>query len=329
MKNIILVTSGEPAGIGPNICLDLAYRQFLPDNNIIIVLADIKVLQARATLLGLYNIEFISVSQDEFQQHCNQPNQLLVLDISAANPYATSKIDIQNTPYVLNLLDTAINLCKANISNTIITAPLSKESINQYGIKFSGHTEYFAHAFNIPKVVMMLRNPELNVALLTTHLPLKDVINHVTPTNLNQTIEVIIKSFSQLLNNHNPKIAVCGLNPHAGEGGYLGTEEIEIINPIICKWQENGYNVSGSYPADTVFTYANRFDVILAMYHDQGLPVLKYADFVNGINITLGLPILRVSVDHGTALDIANSRKANSSSLMCAIEFAITTQKNL
>ena len=267
----------------------------------------------------------ICVNKDNLQQYTNQVNQLLILHIPSINPYTIGKIDIQNTPYVLNLLDTAIDMCKANISHTIITGPLSKESINQYCIKFSGHTEYFANAFNIPKVVMMLSNPQLNIALLTTHLPLKDVASQVTTKNLNQTIEVIIKSFAQLLNKHNPKIAICGLNPHAGEGGYLGTEEIEIINPVIQKWQESGYNISGCYPADTVFTYATKFDVILAMYHDQGLPVLKYADFINGINITLGLPILRVSVDHGTALDLANTNKANSGSLICAIKFACSS----
>ena len=328
MKKIILLTSGEPAGIGPDICLDLAYEQFSPEENIIIILADIRVLQIRASQMDLHDIEFIRVDKNNLQQYKNQENQLLILDIPCINHTSICKIDIQNTPYVLQLLDTAINLCKQGISDTIVTAPISKESINQYGIKFSGHTEYFAQAFNVPKVVMMLRNTKLNVALLTTHLPLREVANHITTINLDQTIQIIIQSFTKLLGNNNPKIAVCGLKPHAGEGGYLGMEEIETINPIIKKWQQNGYNVSGSYPADTIFTYADKFDVVLAMYNDQGLPVLKYADFANGINITLGLPILRVSVDHGTALDLAGSGKANSRSLICAIEFAILKQFN-
>ncbi len=326
MKKIILLTSGEPAGIGPDICLDLAYKQFSPEKNIIVILADIRVLRIRAVQMNLHNIEFIRVDKNDMQQYKNQVNQLLVLDIPCVNPSSIGKIDIQNTPYVLQLLDTAIDLCKQGVSETIVTGPINKETINQYGVKFSGHTEYFAQAFNMPKVVMMLRNTKLNVALLTTHLPLREVANHITAVNLDQTIQIIIDSFAKLLGNHNPKIAVCGLNPHAGEGGYLGMEEIEIINPVIKKWQQNGYNVSGSYPADTLFTYADKFDVVLAMYHDQGLPVLKYADFANGINITLGLPVLRVSVDHGTALDLAGSGKANSSSLICAIEFAILKQ---
>ena len=190
-----------------------------------------------------------------------------------------------------------------------------------------GHTEYLAEKFGIPKVIMMLANQYMKVALLTTHLPLKDVALRVTKDNLNQTLKIIIEYFTGKFGIANPKIAVCGLNPHAGDGGYLGLEEIEIINPVINEWQQKGYNVSGSHSADSVFLNAKNYDLILAMYHDQGLPVLKYSGFESGINVTLGLPIIRTSVDHGTAINLAGTGLANSESLMYAIEFAININK--
>ncbi|MFN8769657.1 MAG: 4-hydroxythreonine-4-phosphate dehydrogenase PdxA [Neisseriaceae bacterium] len=325
-RKIILVTSGEPGGIGPDICLDLTNINVSSDY-IIVVIGDVQLLEDRAKILNK-NINIVGF--DNVEDICNyssleyNKSQLLVLNCNCPCKDTLGKLKVENVNYVLNTLDVAIKLCKSGISNTIVTAPLSKEIINMSGAKFMGHTEYFAIAFNCNKVVMMLANNVMKVALLTTHLPLKNIPNYITTDNLSRTIKIIIHSFSNLYGIKNPKIAVCGLNPHAGEGGYLGSEEIEVINPVIKIFQDDGYNVSGSYPADTIFNRASEFDVILAMYHDQGLPVLKYSGFADGVNVTLGLPIIRTSVDHGTALELAGSGKADSASLINAVNFAIT-----
>jgi len=321
-KRLVLVTSGEPGGIGPDICLDVATTTFTLNNHVIIIIGDVTLLEERAKLLNKA-IVIIKVDINKITSYNNQKGQLLVLDIPCPNPNCMGKLDVANAPYVLNILEYAINLCKEHKANIIVTAPVSKEVINQSGVKFPGHTEYFAASFDCKKVVMLLANPYLKVALLTTHLALKDVPFHVTEYNLDQTLEIIIKTFILQYGITSPRIGVCGLNPHAGEGGYLGDEELRIIDPVIKQWQLKGYDVSGSYPADTIFTHTKDFDVILAMYHDQGLPVLKYSGFEDGINITLGLPIIRTSVDHGTALNLAGTGKASSKSLIHAIEYAI------
>ena len=326
-KPLICITTGEPAGVGPEICLDLANHQYNQDYNLLLI-GDINLLQERAISTGkqvtLTEVSYSDLLNPTKLASVRPTNGLQVLHTPCPQINCLGKVEVINAAYVLAILDLAIKICKDGLSNIIVTAPLNKDVINQSGIAFSGHTEYLAEQFNISKVVMMLSNPELSVALLTTHLPLKDVAAQVTPENLNQTIQIITDSFQTNFAIQNPRIAVCGLNPHAGENGYLGTEEITIINPVIQKWQQRGLNIQGSLPADTIFNHATQFDVILAMYHDQGLPVIKYSDFEHGVNTTLGLPIIRTSVDHGTALDIAGKGIATANSLFAAIKFATT-----
>ncbi|MDQ5922282.1 MAG: 4-hydroxythreonine-4-phosphate dehydrogenase [Pseudomonadota bacterium] len=326
LKKTIFVTSGEPAGIGPDICLDIVKHDFFSKypRYTIVVVGDIELLKHRANLLR-YSINLEEITSDDLPASGNA-NTLYVLNVLCKSKVIPGVLNSQNSSYVLATLDKAITLCKEGKSNIVVTAPVNKEVINQSGVNFVGHTEYFAAKLGKNKVVMMLANQMMKVALLTTHLPLKDVAHKVTADNLNQTLKIIIDSFANY-GIPNPKIAVCGLNPHAGEGGYLGDEELTTINPVIQEWQNKGYNVSGSYPSDTVFLQAHQYDVILAMYHDQGLPVLKYSGFATGINVTLGLPIIRTSVDHGTALEIAGTGRADSSSLIHAIEFAINCDK--
>ena len=328
-QRIILVTSGEPSGIGPDICLDIPRHTFVGHK--IVVIGDSTVLAARAKMLQC-NIVIENVTREEittsrFLHNPTKADTLYVLNESCPHGVTPGVLNAANANYVLNTLNTAIELCHANISNCIVTAPISKQVINQSGIVFSGHTEYFAQKFAIDKVVMMLANSKMKVALLTTHIPLKDVYKEVTAENLNQTLKVIMRSLQEY-NVAQPKIAVCGLNPHAGEGGYLGDEELLVINPVIKEWRDKGFAICGSFAADTIFLQVEEYDLILAMYHDQGLPVLKYSGFADGINVTLGLPIIRTSVDHGTALELAGSGRASSSSLIEAIRFAVMAKKN-
>ncbi len=323
-KPIIVITLGEPGGIGADICLDIP----VIDDCILVVIGDIQLLKNRAVLLKksrkFHQIELEHLHNGDINQIANE---MLVLHVACPIVDTIGQLHEENVAYVLTLLDIAVNLCKNGIAKAMVTAPVSKEIINTAGYKFYGHTEYLAEKFARDKVVMMLANPLMKVALLTTHLPLRDVAKEVTSANLRQTLEIIRAAFKEYYKMDNPRIGVCGLNPHAGEGGYLGDEEIKIINPEIKRMQDLGYNVSGAYPGDTIFNQLDDFDVILAMYHDQGLPVLKYADFENGINITLGLPILRVSVDHGTALSIAGTGLASSKSLIYAINQTIALIK--
>ncbi len=316
-KQLIIVTSGDPSGVGPDICLDL-FEYKLPINYHLIVLADINLLIKRAKLLNK-SIPFYQMNDiDDYNQ-----DKLNIYHIDCPNIDCIGNYDYRNASYVLTLLNTAINWCKNDLANIIVTAPISKEVICKAGIQFTGHTEYLRDVFNVPDVVMMLANDKFKIALLTTHIPLKDIPNHITEANLIKTVKIITDTFIYKFKQDNPHIGVCGLNPHAGENGYLGNEELLVINPTINKLRNMGYNISGSYPADTIFLHKNKFDVILAMYHDQGLPVLKYSGFDNGVNITLGLPIVRTSVDHGTAIDIAGTGLASSASLFSAIDLAI------
>lgn len=319
-KPLICITTGEPAGIGPEICLDLVNSPYVDSYNLLLI-GDVHLLSKRAELVGR-DIDFIIISDPD-----NFPvlkcGQLVVFHIDCPNHDCIGRPLAINASYVLNTLNIAIDLCKKGMSKIIVTAPVNKDVLNHGEISFSGHTEYFAEKFGVKKVVMMLANNMLRVALLTTHIPLADVPSQITSENLDSVIRIIHDSFTSNFNQPQPRIAVCGLNPHAGENGHLGVEEINVINPVIKKWQQDGYLVSGCYPADTIFNRAREFDVILAMYHDQGLPVLKYSGFETGVNITLGLPIIRTSVDHGTALDLAGTGKALSASLHSAIEIAI------
>lgn len=319
-KPLICITTGEPAGIGPEICLDLVNSPYVDSYNLLLI-GDVHLLSKRAELVEK-DIDFIIISDpDDFP--VLKCGQLAVFHIDCPNHDCIGRPLAINASYVLSTLNIAIDLCKKGMSKVIVTAPVNKDVLNHGEISFSGHTEYFAEKFGVKKVVMMLANNMLRVALLTTHIPLADVPSQITPENLDSVIRIIHDSFTSNFNQPQPRIAVCGLNPHAGENGHLGMEEINIINPVIKKWQQDGCLVSGCYSADTIFNRAREFDVILAMYHDQGLPVLKYSGFETGVNITLGLSIIRTSVDHGTALDLAGTGKASSASLHSAIEIAI------
>lgn len=323
----ILITSGEPAGIGPEICLDVIklypYQNYTP-----IIVGDSNILIKRAKYLNkLINFKIYTKFEDILSNYSNtkiQHNDLIILEIKCPNIKIINQLNVENAPYVLNILNTAINIAKSNENIGIVTAPIHKGIINKAGINFSGHTEYFAQAFNINKVVMLLANNNLKVALATTHIPLNIVSQNISQNSLTEIIKIIYNNFKVYFNITNPKIAVCGLNPHAGEDGILGKEEIETIIPVINKFKQLNINISGPYPADTIFNRYKEFDIILAMYHDQGLPVIKFSGFFDAINITLGLPILRTSVDHGTAIDLTNKGIANSNSLLNAIKFHVT-----
>ncbi|MEN9480160.1 MAG: 4-hydroxythreonine-4-phosphate dehydrogenase PdxA [Pseudomonadota bacterium] len=317
MLPIIAVTSGEPAGIGPELCLRLAGYAG-PAR--IVVLGDRDLLEARAEQLGL-NINF----RDFRPENMVDRDKLDVLHIPLQAPAKAGELNPANGPYVLALLDRALAGCQAGEFAAMATAPVHKGVINQAGVHFTGHTEYLAEKTGTPLVVMMLagnteRGP-LRVALVTTHLPLKEVPAAITVDVLEKTIRILDTDLRQKYGLSAPRILVAGLNPHAGEGGYLGREEIEIITPVLEKLRAQGMNLSGPHPADTMFTppILAQGDAVLAMYHDQGLTALKYATFGHGINVTLGLPIIRTSVDHGTALELAGTGRADPGSLFEAV----------
>lgn len=317
---IIAVTSGEPAGIGPELCLRLAGYEGEARP---IVLGDRDLLAERAAKLGL-NVTLCDFSP-EIPVDRKNPCLLEVLHVPLAVPSVAGKLDAANGPYVLALLDRALAGCRSGEFSAMATAPVHKGVINEAGVHFTGHTEYLADHTDTPLVVMMLagdtpRGP-LRVALATTHLPLKDVPAAITPEVLEQTLRILHTDLRGKYGIAEPRILVAGLNPHAGEGGYLGREEIEVITPVLEKLRAEGMRLSGPHPADTMFTppVLAQGDAVLAMFHDQGLTALKYATFGHGINVTLGLPIIRTSVDHGTALEIAGSGRADPGSLFEAV----------
>ena len=314
---VIAVTSGEPAGIGPDICLALA-AQRLPCR--VVLLADRDLLAARAARLGLTpRLREYAAAQAPV------PGDLDVLNLPLAAPVHAGRLDPANSPYVLALLDRAVAGCADGSFAAMVTAPVHKGVINDAGVAFTGHTEYLAALTSTPCVVMMLVGGGLRVALATTHLALAQVAAALTRESLDATLRILHRSLRQRFGMTSPRILVAGLNPHCGEGGHLGREEIEVISPVLERLRAEGMHVDGPYPADTLFTpqVLARADCALAMYHDQGLPVLKYASFGKGVNVTLGLPIVRTSVDHGTALELAGTGKADAGSLMAAIEMAL------
>ena len=319
MKNVpvIAITSGEPAGIGPDICLDLTA---LKVDARLVVLGDIDLLSQRAKLLNK------KVKISEYQaDKIPEDNVLEVQHIPLCNEVTAGQLNSSNAAYVLRLLDEAYVGIQQNTFAAMVTAPVHKGIINDYGIKFSGHTEYLADKSHTPLVVMMLAGGGMRVALTTTHLPLCQVANTITPDLLRQVLLILHHDLQYKFGLANPRILVAGLNPHAGEGGHLGQEENNIIIPILTQLQQEGLNIQGPYPADTLFQpfMLKNADAVLAMYHDQGLPVLKYASFGQGVNITLGLPFIRTSVDHGTALNLAGSGQADSGSLFAAVQCAL------
>ena len=314
----LYVTSGEPAGIGPDICLSLANRV---DERPIVVLADLNLLQQRATMLNL-EVELIAYTG---QQQSSAVGQLYVEHVSVNEPVIEGELNPNNSAYVLEQLRRSADYAMSGQSVGVATAPVQKSVINDAGIAFSGHTEYYQEFAGVARVVMMLATKTLRVALATTHLPLRAVADAITVERLHQVIDILLHDLKTKFKISQPKVLVCGLNPHAGEGGYLGMEEIEVINPVLESYRTQGIDLSLSLPADTLFTPENLkdADAVLAMYHDQGLPVLKSQGFGEAINITLGLPFIRTSVDHGTALSLAGTGQAKSSSLNVAVDLAL------
>jgi 4-hydroxythreonine-4-phosphate dehydrogenase len=317
----IALTAGEPAGIGVDLCIQLAQHPTLECE--IVVLADVELLEQRAKHLHLpltirlYDPHLPAVS--------SAAGELCVLPISLAHSAQAGILNKANSGYVLALLDRATQGCISGEFSAMVTAPVHKGIINEARMPFTGHTEYIA---NITQghPVMMLATEGLRVALVTTHLPLSKVSEAITPDTLESVIRILHHDLIVRFGIAQPTILVCGLNPHAGENGYLGSEEIDVIDPVLEKLRAEGMNLQGALPADSLFTpkYLNDADAVLAMYHDQGLPVLKYKGFGNAVNITLGLPIIRTSVDHGTALDIAGSGRSDIGSLQYAVKTALT-----
>lgn len=314
----LYVTSGEAAGIGPDICLSLANRV---DERPLVILADFNMLKARAKQLNL-DVQLIEY---QGQTESSLQGQLYVEHIALAEEVVLGQLNLNNSAYVLEQLRRSADYAMQGQSVGVATAPVQKSVINDAGIAFSGHTEYYQEFAGVPRVVMMLATKSLRVALATTHLPLRAVPDAITAERLQQVIDILIHDLKSKFKIQQPKILVCGLNPHAGEDGYLGTEEIEVINPVLENYRKQGVNMSLSLPADTLFTPENLkdADAVLAMYHDQGLPVLKSQGFGEAINITLGLPFIRTSVDHGTALSLAGTGLAKSSSLHVAVDLAL------
>jgi 4-hydroxythreonine-4-phosphate dehydrogenase len=317
----IALTPGEPAGIGPDITVMLAQRiQSVP----VIAYADPELLLSRAEQLQL-PLTLYTVDRHN-PADVLPANALYVRPFSCATPAVPGRLDTRNAHYVLDCLRAAATDCLQQPSElAMVTGPVQKSLINDAGIAFSGHTEFLQELAGCDKVVMMLATTSLRVALVTTHLPLRAVPDAITTDNVRRTLEIVHRDLQQYFTDRTPEIFVCGLNPHAGEGGHLGTEEQCIIEPVIHALRANGLSLTGPLPADTAFTREKMqaADVFVAMYHDQGLPVLKALGFGEAINVTLGLPFVRTSVDHGTALDLAGSGRAQYTSLQSAVDNAV------
>jgi 4-hydroxythreonine-4-phosphate dehydrogenase len=325
----LVITAGEPAGIGPDLCVQLAAESLeIP----IVVIADKNLLQQRATRLGIGLRIQDFLSPKKWQ---NQPDTLWVIHVPLIAECHPGELNAANSEYVMTTLRRAVQGCQGNKQRPgefsgMVTAPVHKGIINDAGITFTGHTEFLAEQTGTKRVVMMLIGGGMRVALVTTHLALKDVPAAITASLLENVLRIIQHDLQRCFGIAQPRILVAGLNPHAGEGGYLGREEIEVMIPVLDKLRAGGMNVSAPLPADTLFTPHKlaQCDCVLAMYHDQGLPVLKHASFGQGVNVTLGLPIIRTSVDHGTALDLAGTGKADGGSLLEAIKLAAQMVQN-
>ncbi|MCP4697170.1 MAG: 4-hydroxythreonine-4-phosphate dehydrogenase PdxA [Gammaproteobacteria bacterium] len=314
----LALTPGEPAGVGPDIALQLARHDL---NAEIVVFADPELLQQRARLLRL------EIKLDVRSKHSGAHNEsgvLKVVPIPLKQSVSAGILRSGNASYVLNSLELACRACLEREYDALVTGPVHKGIINEAGIPFSGHTEFLARQCEAPQAVMMLAAKKLRVALATTHLPLAAVSAALTADKLETVIRILHRDLRERFGLDSPRILVCGLNPHAGEDGHLGREEIISIIPVIEKLSSEGFRLTGPVPADTAFTHEAlaQTDVVLSMYHDQGLPVLKHLGFGEAVNITLGLPIIRTSVDHGTALTIAGTSRARAGSLYCAIHIA-------
>ena len=317
----IAITPGEPAGIGPDLVIALAQQQQPVQ---LVAIADPRLLQQRAAALNL-PITLLNFNAKELAKPA-PAGSLHVLPIALSKPCSAGELNPANAHYVLNTLNTAIEGCQQGRFHALVTAPVHKGTINDAGVAFSGHTEFLADNTNTEQVVMMLATEGLRVALVTTHLPLSQVPAAITPKQLTSVCRILHRALQQSFGLPEPRITLLGLNPHAGEGGHMGREEIDTIIPAMEQLKSEGMQLAGPLPADTAFTpkHLEQCDAVLAMYHDQGLPALKYKGFGNAVNITLGLPIVRTSVDHGTALDLAGTGKANIGSLQTALNYAIT-----
>lgn len=340
----LVITAGEPAGIGPDLCVQLAVT---PPDIPYVVIADKHLLQQRAAQLGI-NLQIDEIVSSKWEVGSGEkqtlshspltthylplptPHSLPVIHIPLAASCRPGVPDTANSEYVLATLRRAAQGCQAGEFSGLVTAPVHKGIINDAGIPFTGHTEFLAGQTNTERVVMMLVGGGMRVALATTHLPLKDVPAAITAALLENVLRIIRCDLQSRFGIARPRILVAGLNPHAGEGGYLGREEIEIMTPVLDRMRAEGFDISAPLPADTLFVPHKlaHCDCVLAMYHDQGLPVLKHASFGQGVNVTLGLPFIRTSVDHGTALELAGSGKANSGSLLEAIRLAAQMARN-
>jgi 4-hydroxythreonine-4-phosphate dehydrogenase len=337
----LAITAGEPAGIGPDLCVQLATMSN------VLVIADKHLLQQRAAMLGIgLKIREWQVGSSEWEGH-DSPlatersgrsasygnrtahplrvrHSLSVIHVPLAEPSIPGVLNAANSGYVLETLRRAVQGCRSGEFSGMVTAPVHKGIINDAGIPFTGHTEFLAELTQTPQVVMMLAGGGMRVALVTTHLPLRDVPDALTSALLENVLRILNADLQRRFGIARPRVLVAGLNPHAGEGGYLGREEIEVMIPVLDKLRAEGMDVSAPLPADTLFTPDKlaQCDCVLTLYHDQGLPVLKHASFGQGVNITLGLPIIRTSVDHGTALDLAGTGRADSGSLIEALKVA-------
>jgi len=317
----IAITPGEPASIGPDICLQLAQQPLAAE---LVFIADPELLSQRANQLNL------TCHMEDWQHptgRTQQPGNMFVKPISRAYANHCGELKTENADYVLATIKEAALGCLTKKYDAMVTGPIQKSIINEAGIPFSGHTEFIAELTQSNHPVMMLATQGLRVALVTTHLPVAEISQHITQQNITHTLQQLQQGLIRYFGIQQPNIYVCGLNPHAGEQGHLGREEIEIIEPALHQLREQGMKLYGPFAADTIFTakYMDQADVILAMYHDQGLPVLKYKGFGQAINVTLGLPIIRTSVDHGTALELAGTGQASPASL----QLAVTTAMNM
>jgi len=316
----IVITPGEPAGIGPELVVQLAQRDWPME---LVICADPQLLTDRASTLGL-PLTLLPYDANQPAQP-QQARTLTVLPVALRAPVVAGQLSVANGGYVVDTLARACDGCLSGEFAALVTGPVHKGVINDAGVPFTGHTEFFEARSGTAKVVMMLATEALRVALATTHLPLRDVADAITPALLRDVITILYRDLQNKFGIAHPHVLVCGLNPHAGEDGHMGSEEIDIIIPLLDELRAEGMNLSGPLPADTLFQpkYLDRADAVLAMYHDQGLPVLKYQGFGRGVNITLGLPFIRTSVDHGTALELAGQGKADVGSFITALNLAI------
>ncbi len=315
----LVITAGEPAGIGPELCLSLAQSAYHHD---VVVLGDPELLRARAAQTGI-DVTITEIDDRDAGGRRADSGELLVIAEGFPKPVVCGRPNPANVSTLLDGLRRAVTGCREGRFAGLVTAPLHKGTINDAGVPFTGHTEFLAELTGAQRPVMLLVAGDLRVALASTHLPLRDVPDYLTKDGLREVLQVLHDGLRARFGIGHPEIVVCGLNPHAGEGGHLGSEDNAIIAPVVDEFAARGMAVRGPLPADTAFTpAAGPRDAVLAMYHDQGLPVLKYAGFGTAVNVTLGLPIVRTSVDHGTAFDIAGKGEADPRSLLAAVELA-------